>query len=399
MKSPAREPPSKVTPGPPIRSISIQLPSSNTHFSEIVGGAAAYFQSLPGWYVDVGLSAKLCDRTDGRIVVRFHKEEKRETSPIPMVNVSNVLARPGLPSVISDDRAVGRLAAGYFLNLGVENFAVFAPCNTHYAHQRVDGFVEALKAHGLNTASAGQPDLLDSMNAANVAENIARVRENLAALPRPCAIFAVDDLRAALLCRIILGAGYQIPGDFLLLGVDDNRIACESTPVPLSSVRLDSRSLGFHAAQLLAAIVEGRENVDPAAPPRIEIPPVQVVERASTKTTAKQDPLVARALHFIDEEFPQPLRIDALAARLGVTPRYLQMRFKAAVDRTPQQALLDRRLREAKALLVGSTLSVTEIAYACGFGDYKQMALHMRKDCGQTATAYRKARHPPPAIS
>ena len=78
----------------------------------------------------------------------------------------------------------------------------------------------------------------------------------------------------------------------------------------------------------------------------------------------------------------------------GGTTRYLQMRSKAGPRLyRPQQALfLRRRLREAKSLLVDSTRSVTEIAYACGFGDYKQMAVHLRRDCGQTATAFRKAR-------
>ncbi|MCC5841779.1 MAG: substrate-binding domain-containing protein [Opitutales bacterium] len=353
---------------------------------------AAYFQKIPGWYLDVGMSAKLCDRTDGRIVTRFNRESAPEGRSIPAVNVSNVLADPGLPTVVSDDLAVGDLAARYFIDRGQRSFAAFAPCNTHYAHLRVEGFTRTLKARGFEVAWVGHPNLFDSMRLKDVAGNILRVQESLAELSRPCAIFAVDDLRAALLCRIALAAGYEMPGDFLLLGVDDNRIVCESTPVPLSSVRLDSRTLGLRAAELLAGLIEGRIVTDPDVPLRIEIPPLDVVERASTEETSKEDPLVRRAMNLIEQEFHQPLRVDALASRLGVTTRYLQMRFRASLKISPQQALLARRLREAKTLLVDSSLSVTEIAYACGFGDYKQMAVHLRRECGETASAYRKSR-------
>lgn len=357
-------------------------------------GAVARFKTIPRWYVDLGISAKFCDRTDGRIVARFRRSGADGQPFVPTVNVSNVLADSGLPTVVSDDRAVGRLAAQYFVDLGMEHFAVFAPCSTHYARLRLEGFVETLKGCRLSAARVGEPDMLDSMNPGEVSQNIARLRARLEALPRPCAIFAVDDLRAALLCRIILGAGYEIPKDFSLLGVDDNRIVCESAPVALSSVRLDSWRVGYRAAEVLAGILLGGDDAlgDSAEGLRVEVPPIQVVERASTRVPPMDDPLVARALKVIEEEFGQSLRVDALAARLGVTTRYLQMRFKAARDCTPQQALLRRRLREAKSLLVDSTRSVTEIAYACGFGDYKQMAVHLRRDCGQTATAFRKAR-------
>lgn len=371
------------------RYIFSNLPTTNTHFSRILGGAAAFLQSRPGWFLDNAGSAKFREREDGRIVACFRREDCADGPPT--VNVANSLAETGLPTVVSDDFAVGEMAAEYYLAQRRTAFAVFCPCTTHYGRLRVAGFEQALARSGFTAAVLGDPELFANMRVAEVDVNIRRMRELLAELPRPCALFAVDDLRAALLCRIALAAGYRIPEDFVVLGVDDNRVVCDSAPVALSSVALDSRGIGYRAAEVLVGMIEEPGKRADAAL-RIELPPLKVVERASTAGGMQGDPLVTRAQFVIEREFNQQLRVEELAQRVGVTPRYLQMRFKAATGGTPQQALLERRLKEAKALLRGTSLSITEVAYASGFSDYKQMALHLRRNCGLSAREYRAAK-------
>lgn len=370
------------------RLITAHLPSANTHFLGIVSGAAAYLQGSSDWALDVLAASKFSGSVAGRIEACFRPRPLADR--IPTVNVSNSQKDSGLPTVVSDDVAVGEMAARFFVEQGLQHFAVFAPCASHYSRLRTEGFVSSLARSGHTTHLLGALGLFDSMSAAEVEGNLEQMRRLLAGLPRPCAIFVVDDLRAALLCRIALGIGYRIPQDFLILGVDDNRMICDSSPVPLSSVALDSRGIGYRAAELLVGILQQNPSLAHCSvPPRFELPPLKVIERASTQTGVRRDPLVARALFLIESEFSHPLRVETLAQRLGVSSRYLQQRFKKALGCSPQQTLLNRRLKEAKTLLRDTGLSITEVAYASGFSDYKQMAHHLRRDAGQTARQLR----------
>lgn len=62
----------------------------------------------------------------------------------------------------------------------------------------------------------------------------------------------------------------------------------------------------------------------------------------------------------------------ALAARIGVSPRHLSRLFKAEFGVSPLDYQLTQRLLTAKRLLVDSALSMTEIAYAAGFGSVRR---------------------------
>ncbi len=170
------------------------------------------------------------------------------------------------------DREAGRIAARYLIAQEHSAFALFAPSDNEYTRLRAEGFRTELARRGHEPFTVGEPGLLNSMHNGKVEENIGILVARLAQMPRPCAIFAVDDLRSALLCRLALEAGYRVPADFALLGVDDNRFICENAPVPLSSVALGSREIGRRAAERLTAFIEG-ETFPPLCPPRVLVPP------------------------------------------------------------------------------------------------------------------------------
>ena len=392
---PSNIPPTAATSQGRPRVVSVRLPGANSHFSRVTEGASAFVKGRPGWALDTTLSAKFFDRVDGRIEACCRPSKPPYGDSVPTVNVSNVLKDPGLPTVVSDDVAAGRVAADYFLRQKHEAFAIFAPSDNAYTHLRAEGYRAALRERGHDVVSVGEPGLLDSMRPEEADKNIGHIRSRLAALPRPCAIFAVDDLRCAILCRIALEAGHRVPEDFALLGVDDNRFVCENGPVALSSVALGSREIGWHAAEWLCKRIEG-EALPGGSCPRLLIPPGSVVERASTDLLTLRDSIVARARAIIEGEFTDPLRIDEIAARIGVSRRYLEMRFKAALGESPQRVLLRRRLGKARELLTGTDQSITAIAYACGFSDYKHMAQHLQKEWGQTAREIRATGQRPP---
>jgi transcriptional regulator GlxA family with amidase domain len=64
--------------------------------------------------------------------------------------------------------------------------------------------------------------------------------------------------------------------------------------------------------------------------------------------------------------------VDTLAARVGIGPRHLHRLFAQHVGASPIVVAQTRRLHFAKRLLDETTLPITEIALAAGFGSVRR---------------------------
>ncbi len=84
--------------------------------------------------------------------------------------------------------------------------------------------------------------------------------------------------------------------------------------------------------------------------------------------------LAEQAARMLDQAVAEGdgLRMPALAARLGVTDRHLRRIFADRFGVAPLDYLATRRLLQAKQLLTDTTLPVTEIAHATGFGSLRR---------------------------
>jgi AraC family transcriptional regulator of adaptative response / DNA-3-methyladenine glycosylase II len=82
--------------------------------------------------------------------------------------------------------------------------------------------------------------------------------------------------------------------------------------------------------------------------------------------------LVCRAVSLIlDGALDEGTETD-LGSRLGVSPRHLRRLFKAHVGVTPDGLARSARTHFARRLLDDTDLTITEIAYAAGFGSLRQ---------------------------
>jgi len=99
---------------------------------------------------------------------------------------------------------------------------------------------------------------------------------------------------------------------------------------------------------------------------------------------------MAKARGFIDEHICDPeLSVAAIAAAVGVSPRYVQMLF-AAEGATPSAFIQDQRLRLAAERLRGpGAPCITEVAMAVGFNDLTHFGRAFRKRYGVTPRDYR----------
>lgn len=82
--------------------------------------------------------------------------------------------------------------------------------------------------------------------------------------------------------------------------------------------------------------------------------------------------VVRRTLRLIEEGALDDGSVDALAARVGLGPRHLHRLFVQHVGASPLAVAQTRRLHFAKRLLDETTLPITEIALAAGFGSVRR---------------------------
>lgn len=79
------------------------------------------------------------------------------------------------------------------------------------------------------------------------------------------------------------------------------------------------------------------------------------------------DPIIARSMVYISGNSAKPIHVSELAAMSGMSHVNFTNRFRAAVGVPPIDYIKRVRLGKACAMLSEGSLSVAEIAYACGF--------------------------------
>ncbi|WP_405088723.1 DNA-3-methyladenine glycosylase 2 family protein [Microbispora sp. NBC_01389] len=104
--------------------------------------------------------------------------------------------------------------------------------------------------------------------------------------------------------------------------------------------------------------------------------------------------LVGRALRLIDDGVADDSGVAGLARRLHVTERHLHRLFAAELGAGPLAVARTRRLLLAKQLLTETTLPITDVAFAAGFGSVRQFNAAMKESYGFAPGELRKGNGP-----
>jgi transcriptional regulator GlxA family with amidase domain len=87
----------------------------------------------------------------------------------------------------------------------------------------------------------------------------------------------------------------------------------------------------------------------------------------------------------------QPLPVERLARRAGMSRRHFDRRFREVTGATPANWLTHQRMLRARQLLEETRLPVEEVARQCGFSGAAALRPHFRRIVGTTPAAYREA--------
>jgi transcriptional regulator GlxA family with amidase domain len=86
-----------------------------------------------------------------------------------------------------------------------------------------------------------------------------------------------------------------------------------------------------------------------------------------------------------------PVPLSAIAASAGLTQRALEAAFRAALGRAPQAVYRGLRLRNARRLVVETSMSIAEIAARCGYADASAMTRAFRGEFGVSPREMRRS--------
>ncbi|BBO33345.1 substrate-binding domain-containing protein [Lacipirellula parvula] len=298
----------------------------------------------------------------------------------PIVCVNSIHDCPSTLRVRSDARAVGALAARYFLERGYRSFVFCTDVPTHYySQQRFAGYRDALQEAGF----APQELIINSAGNDSTGGELAQLKS----LPTKTAVYCVTDACARRVLNYCEDQGIEVPQHLAVLGTDNDPFHCEGGRTLLSSIEVNHRRIGMQAAQLLDRILHGA----PAPAEAVLVAPGEVVTRASTETAAAAShPVVARALAAMEQHFQiREFTVERLASACGVSSRTIGRLFRQQGMASPYQVLLNIRIGAAKRLLEETQLTADEISFQCGFADYSTFYRAFKSHVGIAPSAFR----------
>jgi LacI family repressor for deo operon, udp, cdd, tsx, nupC, and nupG len=273
---------------------------------------------------------------EGMILITADALTYDDVAPLDLRGFPYVLLNRRIPGhavwcTVLNDYEVGRQAVDYLHRLGHRRLAhIGGPPELVTAADRVRGFLDGLRAHGL-LPGAADGDKANGANGANRATGGAlpgrasapppgrsatlgvppeapvafgrfsygvddrhesgrqAMRTLLERTPRPTAVFAASDDLAVGAYRALREASLDVPGDVSLIGMSNTAYAAAMDP-PLTSFDDQRREMGRQALQLLLDQIEGRVGAGDAADPahRTRRVAATLVERASCRVLSDQ---------------------------------------------------------------------------------------------------------------
>ncbi len=103
-----------------------------------------------------------------------------------------------------------------------------------------------------------------------------------------------------------------------------------------------------------------------------------------------QNPYVSKAVEYITYHCHEPISVQDLSHRLGITRNYLFTLFKEELHCSPRRYLTEFRLKRAAVLLRQTEYSAEDIALSCGYQEPASFSRAFRRQYGQSPSSYRK---------
>jgi YesN/AraC family two-component response regulator len=101
-------------------------------------------------------------------------------------------------------------------------------------------------------------------------------------------------------------------------------------------------------------------------------------------------PLVRTIMKYVHEHLSERIMLEDIGRETFFSPIYCDALFKKETGRSIIDYVIEKRIDEAKRLLLGEEIPLAVIAEQLGFRDYNYFSRAFKKRCGYTPSAYRR---------
>jgi len=108
----------------------------------------------------------------------------------------------------------------------------------------------------------------------------------------------------------------------------------------------------------------------------------------------KDEPLLAEVFGFIEDRYHEPISLRDVARAVSLSRGHLTTVLRRKTGRTVQEWIAERRMAEARRLLVETDLSVEEVGRRVGYGESGYFVRSFRRAHGATPLGWRRAGRP-----
>lgn len=309
----------------------------------------------------------------------FRKSDFRRY-PTVFCDANPARMRGGYSGVVHDSAQTALLAAKELLGLRCGAYAYvgnFQPRD--WSERRQEVFANAVSQTGCRFLSFG------SGESGDFAAFRARLRGWLSRLPRPCGLLAANDATADIVLRELRMLRIKVPEEVAVMGIDNDSLICENTTPTLTSVAPDFEKSGYLAAEMLDALMGGRENRHRLT----TFGATQVIHRGSTRMFKRLDDAIKNALEFIRHRAGDSIKPRDVVRVIGGSRRQAEYRFREFTGKSIGEELLSVRIEMAKKLLSDPRVPIGIVAQSCGYGNDASFRRAFKSTTGMSLGEFR----------
>jgi len=378
------------------RRVALVIETSKAFGRGVLQGVGRWLKENEPWrlYADERgfnepVPAELLDTPWDGVITRLQRSQMPPAwldGSVPVVSLRWEEADVPSPGIHSDEVAIARMAADHLLEQGFLHLA-FCGVGNRWSRLRQEAFADHAAARATDVHFFDVPHASRTGMRPDDVPAIARWIESL---PKPVGVMAAYDVRALEVLDAVRSLGMACPDDVAVIGVDNDEVLCELAMPPLSSVAQNLECIGYEAARMLTAKMDGRSVPDG----NVFVPPVGVAVRRSTDMLAVDDPDLRRALRLIRAKACDGLTADEVVTATDLSRRTLDRQFAKTFGRSIHDEIVRTKLQAAKRLLAETDLKVAAVAARCDFAHAAQLCNVFKKAFGITPAEHRRQCRP-----
>ena len=113
-------------------------------------------------------------------------------------------------------------------------------------------------------------------------------------------------------------------------------------------------------------------------------------EALASEQYLPRDPLLLSAIDYIRANLGQKIRIGDICKGIGTNASTLHFHFRRELGVSVNQFVILEKMKKARAMLIGTTYSISDIAVRCGFDNVYYFSNSFKKAYGISPLRYRE---------